>query len=153
MRKIIAGRTYNTETSKVIGNWDNRLGRGDHAYCDETLYKNSKGAYFIHGEGGGRSRYAKSCGQNSWTGGQDIKPLTIEEAREWAEKYLDANEYEDEFGEAEEAEPESDLTTRERVNLTLGNETINLLRNLSAESGVPMARMVDKAVRAMYGAE
>ena len=66
---------------------------------------------------------------------------------------MDANEYEDEFGEAEEAEPESDLTTRERVNLTLGNETINLLRNLSAESGVPMARMVDKAVRAMYGAE
>ena len=45
----------------------------------------------------------------------------------------------------------SDLVTRERVNLTLANETIALLRRLSAETDVPMARMVDRAVIEMYG--
>ena len=44
-----------------------------------------------------------------------------------------------------------DLVTRERVNLTLANETIALLRRLSAETDVPMARMVDRAVIEMYG--
>ena len=44
-----------------------------------------------------------------------------------------------------------DLVTRERVNLTLANETIALLRRLSAETDVPMARMVDRAVMEMYG--
>ena len=51
----------------------------------------------------------------------------------------------------ETAKASSDLVTRERVNLTLANETIALLRRLSAETDVPMARMVDRAVIEMYG--
>ena len=149
MRKIIDGRTYNTETAKELGNWYNTPDESDFTRCEETLYRTTKGAYFLHGEGGPMSPYARSIGQNSWTGSAEIVPLTEAEAREWAEQHLDAEEYEAAFGETEEAG--SDLVTRERVNLTLANETIALLRRLSAETDVPMARMVDRAVMEMYG--
>lgn len=149
MRKIIDGRTYNTETAKELGNWYNMPDESDFTWCEETLYRTTKAAYFLHGRGGPMSPYARSIGQNSWTGSEEIVPLTEAEAREWAEQHLDAEEYEEIFGEAEEAG--SDLVTRERVNLTLANETIALLRRLSAETDVPMARMVDRAVMEMYG--
>ena len=83
MRKVINGRTYNTETSKVIGGWDNGRSYNDFECCEETLYKNTKGAYFLYGEGGPMSKYAKSAGQNSWTGGSAITPMTASEAQEW----------------------------------------------------------------------
>ena len=148
MRKIINGRTYNTETSKEIGKWSNSYNPSDFHYCEETLYKNTKGAYFIYGEGGAMSKYRRQAGQNSWSGGEEIKPLTREEAQEWAEKHLEAEEYEAEFGEVEEAE--GDLTTRERVTFSLDTLIMTNLRKLSAETGIPMARMIDRAIMAMY---
>jgi hypothetical protein len=148
MRKIINGKTYNTETSKHIGHWSNGYYPSDFAHCSEDLYKNTKGAYFLRGDGGAMSKYSKHYG-NSVGGSENIIPLTAEEAREWAEENLDAEDYEAEFGTPEEAE--SDLTTRERVNLTLDSGIMTNLRKLSTESGVPMARMVDKAIMAMYG--
>jgi hypothetical protein len=149
MRKIINGRTYNTDTSKIIGFWDNGHYASDFSYCSESLYKNTKGAYFLHGEGGATSKYATGRGNNQGPG-EDIIPLTAEEARAWAEEHLSTDEYNAEFGEPEEAAP-SDLTTRERVNLTLDSEIMANLRKLSEKTGVPMARMVDKAILAMYG--
>jgi hypothetical protein len=148
MRKIINGRTYNTETSKFIGAWSNGYYSNDFAYCKESLYKNTKNAYFLHGDGGAMSKYSKHYG-NSVGGSEDIIPMSTEEAKVWAEENLDAEQYEAEFGTPEEAE--SDLTTRERVNLTLDSGIMANLRKLSAESDVPMARMVDKAIMAMYG--
>lgn len=145
MRKVINGRTYNTETSKVIGGWDNGRSYNDFECCEETLYKNTKGAYFLYGEGGPMSKYAKSAGQNSWTGGSAITPMTASEAQEWAEEHLTADEYEAEFGVQEEAAP-SDLATRERVNMTINTELMTRLRARSAETGVPMSRMLDKAI-------
>ena len=44
-----------------------------------------------------------------------------------------------------------DLVNRQRVNLTLGNDVIEGLRKLSKETDVPMSKMVDKALLAMYG--
>ena len=149
MRKIIDGRTYNTKTSKFIGCWSNGHNSNDFNYCEESLYKNTKGAYFILGEGGAYSKYATVRGDNRG-GGEEILPLTIEQAKEWVEKNMEAEDYESEFGIVEEAAP-SDLTTRERVNLTLDSDIMTNLRKLSLVTGVPMARMVDKAILAMYG--
>ena len=146
MRKVINGRTYNTETSKRIGSWDNGI-RGDFRSCEEDLYKNTKGAYFLVGEGGPMSKYAVSHG-NSSSGGQKLIPMTASEAQEWAEEHLDAEEYETEFGVQEEASP-SDLTTRERVTLTLDIGVVARLRKHSADTGVPMARTADKAIVAL----
>ena len=149
MRKVINGRTYNTATSKEIGT-DARK-RSNFNYCHETLYRNTKGAYFIHGDGGPTSRYARRVDQNSWAGGEAIVPLTSAEAQEWAEEHLSTDGYEAEFGEQDEAS--GDLTTRERVGLTLDKDIMANLRKLSRESGVPMSTMVDRALLAMYGDE
>jgi len=143
MRKVINGRTYNTETSKRIGNWDNGIYGSDFRSCEETLYKNTKGAYFLVGEGGPMSKYSVSHG-NETSGGRELIPMTATEAQEWAEGHLDVEDYEAEFGVQEEAT--SDLTTRERVNLTLDNEIVARLRKHSADTGIPMARIVDKAI-------
>ncbi len=100
MKKIINGKRYDTNTAKLIGetSYSNRT---DFAYWSEELYQKRTGEFFLYGEGGPMSKYARSTGQNSWSGGKKIIPLTIEEAQEWAEKYLDADEYEALF-EAEE---------------------------------------------------
>ena len=45
------------------------------------------------------SKYAESTGGNSWSGGSAIIPLTMDEAMDWAESNLSADEYEVEFGE------------------------------------------------------
>jgi len=144
MRKVINGRTYNTETSKRVGSWDNGIYGSDFRSCEEDLYKNTKGAYFLVGEGGPMSKYSVNHG-NETSGGRELIPMTITEAQEWAEGHLDAEDYEAEFGVQEEATP-SDLTTRERVNLTLDIEIIARLRKHSTDTGIPMGRTVDKAI-------
>jgi hypothetical protein len=144
MRKVINGRTYNTATSKCIGQWSNGHYTNDFNYCSEDLYKNTKGAYFLHGEGGPMSKYATHSGNNSG-GGEEIIPMTAEEAQVWAEEKLTGEEVEAEFGVQEEPAP-SDLTTRERVNLTLDSEIMARLRKHSADTGAVMGRVVDKAI-------
>lgn len=151
MRKVINGRTYNTETSKEIGRFQQHS-RNDFHFISETLYKNTKGAYFLFGEGGPMSKYSEQVESNSWSGGSAITPMTASEAQEWAEEHLSADEYEAEFGVQEEAAP-SDLTTRERVNFTIDTGIMAKLRAHSVETGVPMARILDKAILAALDKE
>lgn len=102
MKKIINGKKYNTETAQRVGYWSNNYSCRDFNYCEETLYKKRTGEFFLHGEGNAMSKYNVSCGQNSWCGGQEIIPVTESEAREWVETHLNADEYEEIFGEVEE---------------------------------------------------
>ena len=102
MRRIIKGKLYNTETAKAVGDWWNGCGRNDFHFCEETLYKKTTGEFFIHGRGGAASPYTKAIGQNCWCGDSAIVPLTLDEAKAWAEKHLDADEYIEIFGEVEE---------------------------------------------------
>ena len=46
------------------------------------------------------SRFAQSAGQNSWSGGSDLIPMSKAEALEWAEKYLDAETVEEHFADS-----------------------------------------------------
>lgn len=101
MRKIIKGKLYDTEKATQVGEWSRDYPR-DFSYVCETLYRKRTGEYFLHGEGGPMSPYAESCGQRQWQGGEAIKPLTYEAAREWAEGHLESEEYEAEFGTPDE---------------------------------------------------
>ena len=87
MKKIINGKMYNTETAKEIGSWNNGRYRSDFYYV---------------GEGGAASRYAERCGGNSTCFGEDIIPLSSQDAKEWVERKLDADAYVELFGEVEE---------------------------------------------------
>ena len=97
MKKIIKNKLYDTDTANEVGYWDNGLYATDLDYCGETLFRKRTGEYFIHGDGGARSRYSVADG-NGWRSGEQIVPLSYDAAREWAEKHLDADEYEAEFG-------------------------------------------------------
>lgn len=104
MKKIINGRKYDTDTAIEVGFWKNMGDTRNFEYVCETLYRKRTGEYFLYGEGNAASKYAKSLGDNTWGGGEAITPLTIDSAREWAEKHLDADDYEKEFGEVSEDE-------------------------------------------------
>jgi len=93
MKKVINGKLYNTESAKKLGYWSNGISRSDFQFCEETLYKTRSGQYFLHGEGGPMTKYAVSCGQNSWSGGEHIEPINEDTARKWCEEHLDADEY------------------------------------------------------------
>ena len=101
MKKIINNKKYDTETAKCVGAY--QYGHvGDGQYFSEKLYLKKTGEFFLYGEGGGLSRYANEVGMNEWSGGEEIMPMSRDDAMEWAEKYLDGDEFEEIFGEVEE---------------------------------------------------
>lgn len=100
MKKIINGKKYDTDTAKCMLIWGNSKTGFSHVY--EELYRKKTGEFFLYGEGGPMTSYAKSCGDNSWSGGSDIIPFTEKDARDWTERHGDADDYERIFGEVEE---------------------------------------------------
>lgn len=115
MKKIIRGKRYDTDTARSVGEWENMIDVRDFAHCTETLYCKRNGEYFLHCVGGPMSRYATPQGDNTWSGGARIMPLTYNSAREWAEIKLDADEYEAEFGEVSEGDEDESVTLSVRV--------------------------------------
>lgn len=98
MKKIINGSRYDTGTAKKICSWENTLDVRDIDYEAETLYRTKAGKFFIHGEGGAHTPYAESDGLGHWSNGELITPITEADAREFAERHMDADEYEAAFG-------------------------------------------------------
>jgi len=98
MKKIIYGRMYDTETAELIA--EHEFGDPENFdYTFEALYKTPSGNYFIFGEGGPLTFYAKRVGPTTKTGGWDIIPLSAETALEWCEDHeVDPGIMEKEFG-------------------------------------------------------
>lgn len=119
MKKIINNRRYDTDTAKEIGKWDNGLPGGDFDYVSEHLYQKRTGEFFLHGDGGARSWCATTTDDGWQSGGEAIRPLTEEEAREWCERRLDAEAYEAIWGEPEEIVPTDSINEiRAKVGMT-----------------------------------
>jgi len=144
MKKIINGSLYNTETARLVGEWDNGGQYGSFTYCSEDLYQTRSGKYFVHGAGGAMTTYAEHHG-NSTSGSEQIRSLTAEEARQWAEEHLDADEYAKEFGEPDEA---SD--NKRPLNLTVTEEVYRLLQGKKVEMGMSISQLVELAVTEIY---
>ena len=79
MKRIISGKTYNTETATAIVEISNNYPSNDFNYCTECLYLTKKGQYFISGHGGPMTRYSVSYG-NSTSGGEGLRLLSKEAA-------------------------------------------------------------------------
>lgn len=109
MKKIIKNKVYDTETAKKIGSTSYGESSRDFSHWSQVLYRKKTGEYFLYGEGGPMSRYAKSCGQNNWSGSEALEPVSYENARAWAEEYMDADAYQDEFGEVAEDDSRTQL--------------------------------------------
>ena len=86
MKKIIDGYLYDTENATKLHNYWNGLSSSDFRNYEESLYLTSNGRFFLSGEGGPMTKWAKSDGNTS-TGSSGIIPLTNELALEWAETH------------------------------------------------------------------
>lgn len=135
MKKIINGKMYNTSTAKQMGEWWNRNSGLD--YIRETLFRKRTGEFFLHGEGGARTKYAKRTGSNFWEGSEEIMQLSWDEARDWAEEHLTADEYEEIFGEISEDE------TKQILTLSLSAASIERGRRAAAKAGINISAFIE----------
>jgi len=102
MKKVINRKRYDTDTAKRVASWTTGGSISDFRYASEELYRKKTGEFFIYGEGHAMTRWGKSSdGGNTRGWGEDIQPLTTEDAKDWVERYSNEN-YEDIFGEVEE---------------------------------------------------
>lgn len=142
MKKIIDGKVYNTETAKECGEYSNIPYVTDFHYYCETLYQKKTGEFFIFGEGNAASKYCKYIGTAS-TGGCRIVPLTYDEAREWAEDKLTADEYEAIFGEVNEDEEEG----KTALHLYLESALIAKVKQEANKLGISVSEYIASLLR------
>ena len=103
MKKISYGRMYNTETAKEVAKLTSNgiYSRSDFRWKEETLYLKKTGEFFIYGEGGPMTEYARHV-DNGRMWGESIIPMTKFEAKRWVEKNCEADVYIELFGEVKE---------------------------------------------------
>lgn len=142
MKKIISGKVYDTETAQRLASWENMYDVRDFHHYSETLYRKKTGEYFLHGEGGPASKYARAVGQREWSGGERIMPLTYSEAQAWSEEHLDGDEYEAIFGEVAEDE------SRQHVIYSLAGGVVETIKRRAAEAGISASAYIERLVAA-----
>ena len=142
MKKIINGKLYDTETAKRVGAWSNNRSSRDFSSCDEILYRKRTGEFFLHGMGGPMTKYARSCGDNSWSGGEEIIPLSAAKAREWAEEKLDADDYAEIFGMPDEGSDE-----KETLCIQLPTDLVARLRAGASNAGMSLTAYTETILR------
>lgn len=140
MRKIIDNRKYDTETARKLAEVSHGA-QSDFKHYEETLYVKRTGEHFLYGYGHAASKYAEYVDGGGWGAGERIIPLTYAEAREWAERELDADEYEEIFGEVPEGDDES-VT----VSLRIKASTRELLRRMAWGSDSTQGAVLDGIV-------
>lgn len=138
MKKVINGTLCDTNTAKLLGE-TSYSNRRDFHYWSEELYITKSGKYFLYGEGGPASRYAKTIGQNEWSGGEAIQLLDRDAAMEWAEEHLTGDEYIAAFG-----NPEDDSTVQ--ICVTVPVAVKNRMEELRATVGLTFGEIVEAAV-------
>jgi hypothetical protein len=136
MKKIINGKLYDTETAREIAVRGHGDGPRDFRYYCETLYRKRTGEYFLYGEGGPMSRYAESCGQNQWRGGEKIIPLDYTAATEWAEENMSADDYQAEFGEVSES------SERVVLSISVDSSVADRIRRMAQEQGTSVSALI-----------
>ena len=136
MKKIISRKVYNTETAENLGStqysWP-----GDFSYWYEGLYRNKKGEFFLHVEGGPASKYSISTGSNSSSGDERIIPLSYSKAQDWAERYLSGDDYEKIFG------PVKEDDTKKLLSLMVSTEAVDKLARYADKTGRAKAEILD----------
>ncbi len=98
MKAIIEGLRYDTEKATEVASANSGHHSQDPVWWEETLYKTRKGNWFLHGEGGARSKYGETSGQYCNPGSR-ILPLTDEDAFEWMERHGEVDALETLMGE------------------------------------------------------
>lgn len=143
MKKIINGKVYDTETATLMASWENMYDVRNFSYVEERLYQKKTGEFFLYGYGGPSTKYAKTVGQNTWTGGEKIMPLSYEAAKEWTEEHCDGDKYEEIFGEIDEDGEVSYVQYR------ISNAAQEKAKRAAAKAGVGLSEWIEKIINEM----
>lgn len=99
MKSIINGLRYDTANAILIGEAGYNGAKSDFQWWRAGLYRTPRsGRYFLAGEGGPMTRWSTFVDGGGRTYGSAIFPMTAEDAREFAERYLTTGEVEAWFG-------------------------------------------------------
>ena len=143
MYKRIKNIRYDTALAKPIGRWENgHVGEPD--WVSETLYNTRSGAYFIHAEGGEKSKYAEQVSLDTWSKGEAIVPCALSEARRWAMEHLKPEEYRSEVELMELDEATQD--EKSNVTLSLSLRAQGLLAEERSRSGRQKSAIVEDLI-------
>ncbi len=83
MTKVINGKTYRSHTRHLIVTLPSPFPKPDNKWDDTRLYQTQRGAYFLAGEGGSQSRWAKRT-LNGLIPGAGIESLSKVDALAYA---------------------------------------------------------------------
>lgn len=132
MNKVIRGKRYDTDTATCVYTHCNSYYSNDFNYIEEILYRKRTGEYFMYIYGGANTKYAVSIGVNEWSGGEYIKPISIDKAKEWLEENADADTYEKEFGTVEESGYSTfNLSLPESLKAKVKNQAVKERKNMN----------------------
>lgn len=144
MKKIINNKRYDTDTAKKVAEYDSDVARSDFNFYHEDLYQKRTGEFFLYGQGNAASKYAERAFPDGWQSGEKIVPLTVGEAREWAERTQDADTYESIFGVVDEDDSKT-VTT-----ISLSQSTLKKLKEIAADYKISMSAVVEGLVDSEY---
>lgn len=95
VKQVIQGLIYDTDTAEDTGvKFYFGEGRGETRFEVTKLYRTRHGRWSVAGEGGPRSRWGQTVGNNHTRGGEGIQPLSEVEAKAFAEAHGGAEDYE-----------------------------------------------------------
>lgn len=143
MEEIINGRMYDTETAQKKGTWANTWNDNDYSQVIETLYQKKNGEYFLECIGGPNSTYGDYCRGQNW-GRTFLKPISSDDAIQWAKNKLSTDEYEALLDKISEG---SELKTMS-VQLTTANW--NKLHQLAEDQETSVSELISKAIEKEY---
>lgn len=86
MKRVLDGMVYDTEKAiEICDVWEG-TGRSDFQHIDAKLYRTKRSKqFFLAGFGGAMTRFSQRCSDGSYCGSEKIVPLSLEEARHYAE--------------------------------------------------------------------
>ena len=131
MKKIIDGKSYNTETARAVGK---RQYTGNVGSVTETLYFTKSGRYFLHIDGNPLGAYHKRT--------EEIISLPLEDTKEWAESHLNAEDYKRWFGSVIGTEADE----RERFTTNLSPACKVKLRQIKEATGKTYSEIIEMLV-------
>lgn len=140
MKKIIDGKTYNTETAKKLADFESGWNPTDAYYYYEELFQKRTGEYFLAGRGQALSKYSEIDSGTSF-GSEKIIPLTYNLAKQWAETNLESEEYEKIFGEVEED------NSRVTISLSLSATAVETAKRNAAQAGVGLSAYIESLIK------
>lgn len=138
MKKIIQGKLYDTDKAKMVAGYSAPCGRSDFHYYEEELYRKRTGEFFLYGYGHADSKYGKPCGQNEWCAGEQIVPITYDDAQAWMEEHGSAEQYAAVFG------VPSDDDGTVVLGLAVSAQAAAKLKQEAARRGVSQGDLLDR---------